>query len=222
MRYHIAITLIVLAALAPAKAQTLLGARWGYSISTLSIQNEQQGLLHGFGLMDYGLTVKYFDLKYLGLQAELNYTQRGYVKPLSGNELSSYKRVNTYLEVPILMQLRFASRVFFMHLQGGPYGALLVRSEHGSNTDSDDDFMLKPYTLNILYDNRVDFGLIGGVGIGFDTRVGTLQLETNFLYGHADLYKRPEQGDPTRSFSMALRVSATYLINLSRIVESRK
>lgn len=197
--------------------QLYLGARAGYGISSVSFtptQKEKSLLDQGF---DAGLSIKYFDLQYLGLQTDLSFTQRGYRKPI-GDSLN-YKRVNTYLELPMYMQVKFESRRFFMHFNVGCYGAWLLSSIEGDTQTG--SYQMADYEFNILRDNRFDYGLAGVFGFGHESTWGSFQIDFRYFYGLADLYMYNYQGNPSQSPSQVQNISFSYYINLSKFTGKR-
>lgn len=192
--------------------QLLLGARGGYNISSVSFINDIDQRPIYNGLADAGLVVKYYDLTYFGFQGEMNFTQRGYRAPI--DDQFFMKRVNSYLELPIYMQVRFKQKNFFVHLNAGFYLSFLLSAKEGTNENG--EFEMMSYEFNILRDHRVDYGLPGGVGIGYDFNWGTIQLEVKYVYGLGDLFKYNYEGNPSRSPAWVQNISLSYMYNLSK------
>ena len=109
--------------------QLQLGARGGYSISSVSFIPDKDQIPIYNGLYDAGIILKYYDLTYFGFQAEANYTQRGYRYPIVEDIFN--KRVNSYLEFPIYMQIRYKHNNLFAHINAGVYLSFLIRAEEG-------------------------------------------------------------------------------------------
>jgi hypothetical protein len=193
--------------------QLFLGARAGYSISSVTFMPTQDEKTLYDQINDVGLAIKYFDLKYIGFQGEINYTQRGYRSPI--DEEFSKKRINTYLEMPIFMQIRTQHKGFFLHINAGFYFSILIESEQGTNHSG--SYNMETYEFSILRDNRLDYGIPGGAGLGYDSKWGTFQLDIRYFYGLGDLYLHSYQGNPLRSPARVQNVSISYLYNLSRI-----
>ena len=61
--------------------------------------------------MAFGLTARYMSEKYFkmmcGIQAEINYTQRGWKENIEDNTGDTYSRTMNYVEVPLLAHLAF-------------------------------------------------------------------------------------------------------------------
>ena len=209
------VLLILLAFPLWAQSQLHFGVRGGYSISSVDlVPNLKQRSLYDRAL-DVGLVAKYYDLQYFGFQTELNLTQRGYRKPV--DDEYRYKRISTYAEVPLFMQIRAKYNNLFAHVNIGVTMSYMLNSYHG--TDTLGVYVLYKYDLNVLRDNRFDYGLMGGVGVGYDFKFGTLQVEARYHYGFGDLYYYNFQGNPTRSPARVQNISFTYLYNLTSLFD---
>ncbi len=197
--------------------QLYMGARGGYNISSISfLPTQDEVQVYDFHT-DAGFIAKYFDTKYFGFQGELNYTQRGYRAPIVDSVF--YKRINTYIELPMFMQVKAEHNGFFVHLNVGFYASVLLESQHGNNQQG--EFDLKPYELSVLRDNRFDYGIPGGVGFGYNFKWGTLQVDARYFYGFGDLYHHDYNGNPMRSPARVQNISVSYLLNISKIWENR-
>jgi hypothetical protein len=192
--------------------QLHLGVKGGYNISSISFIPDQKERPIYNGLFDAGLIVKYYDLTYFGFQAELNFTQRGYRSPI--DEEIYKRRVNSYLEMPMFMQIRIKQNDFFAHLNAGVSLSYLLSAKEGTNETG--DYVMSSYNPKILRDHRVDYGLIGGAGIGYEFGWGTLQVDVKYYYGLGDLYKYDYEGNPTRSPAWVQNISLSYLYNISK------
>jgi hypothetical protein len=162
---------------------------------------------------DYGITVKFYDLEYIGFQAELNYIEKGYRLPV--REWEFYLRNNRYLELPIFMQGRYRYKNNFVHLNAGCYGAYLLFATEGLNTTG--EFIMEEIKLNVLYDRRFDFGLSGGIGLGREFSWGVLQVDGRIFYGFSDLFDYTYEGMPRESKSYNESVSVSYYLNITKL-----
>lgn len=192
--------------------QLHLGVKGGYNISSVSfIPDQKQRPIYN-GLFDAGLIVKYYDLTYFGFQAELNFTQRGF-RSLVDEEIYK-RRVNSYLDMPMFMQIRIQQKDLFAHLNAGVSFSYLLSAKEGTNETG--EYVMLEYKPNILRDHRVDYGLIGGAGVGYEFGWGTLQVEVKYYYGLGDLYQYDFEGNPTRSPAWVQNISLSYLYNISK------
>lgn len=201
-----------------ANAQLHLGVRGGYNISSISFIPDYKEQSVYDRLLDVGLVVKQYNLNYLGFQGELNFTQRGFRRPMG--EEHYYKRISSYLEAPLFMQIRVKGKRLFAHINVGATASYMLYSHHGNNTQGAYD--MGQYKINILVDNRFDYGLMGGLAVGYEFNFGTLQIEARYQYGFGDLYYYKFEGNPSRSPVRVQNVSFTYLYNLSSWLQNKK
>ncbi|MEW5845588.1 MAG: porin family protein [Bacteroidota bacterium] len=197
--------------------QTYVGIKGGYTVSDVAFSPVQNtSMLFADGL-DYGVVFKYFNLKYFGFQAELYKVNRGYRKPIDIAELGDtlYKRVNSYVELPIMMQLRFNLKLLTLHFNAGPYIAYLTEVREGDNSSG--DYQLSKMSINILRDNRIDYGLIGGVGLSRDFKWGTLYAEGRVGYGYGDIQKHTYPTMPKQSKAVFQSVNFGYMFHFGRL-----
>lgn len=197
--------------------QTYIGVKAGYTMSDIAffpVQNTSMLFADG---LDYGVVFKYFNLKYFGFQAELYKVNRGYRKPIDVAELGDtlYKRVNTYIELPILMQLRFNLKLITLHFNAGPYIAYLTEVREGDNSSG--DYQMSKMSINILRDNRIDYGLIGGVGLSRDFKWGTLYAEGRVGYGYGDMQKHTYPNMPKQSKAVFQSVNVGYMFHFGKL-----
>ena len=122
--------------------------------------------------------------------------------------LAAYKRVNTYIELPLFVQFRLNLKFAYIHVNAGPYISYLISAEEGDNTSG--RFKLEKIDFNILRDNRFDYGLIGGVGLSHDFKWGTIQAEARVSYGFADLFDYTYSNMPKQSKSVTESVNVGY------------
>lgn len=197
--------------------QFLIGVNGGYSFSGVHFNpgRAEKPLMNP--LPNFGITAKFFDLKYVGIQTELNYTQRGFQMPIS--EVITYKRLSSYIELPLYFQVRASAHGFFGHVNLGFNPSLLIGSKHGQ--DSIVNFELTNYRINILRDNIFDFGLLGGVGLGYDFKRFTIQFDVRYYYGMGDLYYYNFSGNPLRSSAWAVDTSLSLMVNLTKKRKNR-
>ena len=166
----------------------------------------------------FHLSLAYFDQKWFGLQAEVNYNQRGYNAPYK--DTYKLRQVNNYVEAPFFTQLRFNMVGVHLHVQAGFYVAYLLSAKQGVDTTG--TMVLKTYNLDLLRDNRFDYGLIGGGGLSKEFKWGVIQLDVRFLYGYGDLYKHKYRDMPDQSKAIVQNVSISYMYNLSNLFKRQK
>ncbi len=189
--------------------QTYVGLKAGYTMSTISFDPVVKDTKMLFGeVLDYGLTFKHYNAKYVGFQAELFATKRGYRAPKDETNNATFKRVNTYIELPMFIQFRLNLKVAYIHVNAGPYIAYLISAKEGDNTSG--SYKLEKVDFNVLRDNRFDYGLMGGLGLSYDFKWGTIQAEARVSYGFADLYDHTYTDMPKESKSVTQQINIGY------------
>ncbi|QKG78738.1 porin family protein [Tenuifilum thalassicum] len=200
-------------------AQTYFGVKGGYTMSDISfnpVQNTRMLFADGF---DYGLVFKYYNLKYFGFQAELYRVNRGYRQPIDIAELGDtlYKRVNSYIELPIFMQVCFQLKRTSILVNAGPYIAYMIKASEGNNSSG--QYVMKNIDINILRDNRIDFGLIGGVGVSYDFNWGTLYADGRIGFGFGDMQNHTYGGMPKQSKARFQSINIGYLFRFGNSIQ---
>lgn len=199
-------------------AQLYVGARAGYSISNVGfVPTKYQRPVFGAPI-NFGVVVKYFDLQYFGVQSELNLVQRGFRYTL--DDYSNYKRISTYIELPMVMQIRVKHKKSFAHFNAGASVAYLLGAVHGNNSEG--TYNMTTYHPNILNDIYFDYGVLGGLGFGYEFKFGTLQAEMSYYHGFGDVYNHKYTEYLFRSPARIQNISFFYLYNISQSAEKRK
>ncbi len=157
-----------------------------------------------------GISAKFVSEKHLGLLAELNYTQRGWEEDFVDiNPVHAYSRTLNYLELPLLTHIYFGNKVRFI-INIGPQISYMLNDKDTMNDalakhiegvlDEDPNFPIGIQYKSI--DSKFDYGLIGGLGIEFNTPIGSFDLQGRYYFGLGDSF------DNTRSSSSNFSRSA--------------
>jgi hypothetical protein len=120
-----------------------------------------------------GLFVKASPLKFLGLQTELLYTMKGsqvHYQDLLASGSVKYKL--NYIELPVMAVINVGP----LNVHGGVYGGYLIgvrvkNLDSNGNTNFEQELDRDDF-------NKVDWGILGGVG--FDFSEGTVGLRYNY------------------------------------------
>lgn len=208
--------IILLSFVSPIYGQTYAGAKLGYTMSKIVFEPvvKDQKMLFGGGV-DFGFTFKHYNAKYVGFQAEFYTTSRGYRVPIDNANNATFKRINTYIELPIFIQFRLNLKVAYLHVNAGPYISYLISAKEGDNTSG--SYKLDNVDFNVLRDNRFDYGLMGGAGLSYDFKWGTIQAEARISYGYADLYDHTYTDMPKESKSVTQQVNIGYFYRFGNL-----
>lgn len=196
MRNKILAILLVLIS-SNALAQKYIGIKGAYTMSNIKLSPyTPTKKLFGYGY-DYGIMYKQYDSKFVGLQAELHITNRGYRQEINDTLKIDNQRVNTYIELPAFMQFRVNAKVAYLHVNIGPYFSYLLKAQEGNNQTG--SFELSEYELNIIRDNRFDYGIAAGIGLSHDFKFGSIQIEGRYSFGLGDLFNVDYPDNPSQS-----------------------
>lgn len=207
----------------PAKAQLqkqkhnfAVGFNGGVSLSSIDISPRiKQGLLIG---PTAGVTARYISEKYFsmicGIQAEVNYSHRGWKEEIEDNSGDSYQRAMHYLEVPLLAHLAFGKEYgngarFIINL-GPQVGFLLGEKEQHAITSIQKEQYGKPAEIDF------DYGLTGGGGVEIRTGVGNFLLEGRYYFGLSDFFNSTKKDYFSRSAHTYISAKVTYLFDLKK------
>ena len=176
--------------------------------------------------MSFGLTARYMSEKYFkmmcGIQAEINYTQRGWKENIEDGSGNTYSRTMNYVEVPLLAHLAFGKDAldegvkFFVNM--GPQIAFFLSEKEKMSENW--DFSNRPNGVIQQYgkmvENKFDYGILGGLGMELSTKAGHFLLEGRYYYGLADFWGSSKKDDFDRSGHSYMGVKLTYLFDLTR------
>ena len=179
-------------------------------------QNTTQGL-------SGGVSLRYITEKHLGLLAELNYTQRGWTEDFSEapkNPDHSYSRTLNYIELPLMTHIYFGNKVKFV-VNIGPQISYMFSDNGGTMNDALTEYINDKRKedpnnpLGLQYedvDSKFDYGLLGGVGVEFNTGLGSFILEGRYYFGLGDSYdnSRSRAGNFSRSAHRYMGAKLTY------------
>lgn len=167
-----------------------------------------------------GVAARYISEKNIGLIIELNYSQQGWKQDFKDTpEYASSHQLN-YLDIPFLTHIYFGDKVRFIINIGPKIGILLNEKETISNDLS--DFLasgsapssLPTYQYYRNADTKIDYGLLGGLGLEFRSPIGNFSLEGRYYFGFGDIYNNSKSDYSDRSANRVMAVKLTYYTKL--------
>ena len=193
------------------KKRLYVGASYGATFSSVSFApyKVQQTMLQGNTV---GSTVRWITEKYLGLQAELNYTQAGWKEEFDDPKYA-YSRTLNYIEMPFMTHIYFNEGTFAGFVNLGPkLGYFLSESEadglHGDKPNKTNEQHDMPTEM------RLDWGITGGLGMEVRTSVGCFLLEGRYYYALGNIYKARKEDLFSKSSSQIISAKLTYLFSI--------
>lgn len=163
-----------------------------------------------------GLTATYKALDWLSVRADLVFTQKNYsmqrMHPeLIGSNIHSDYMCH-YLQLPVMADWTFGSEDVKSHIYTGAYAAAWMGGNVNRKTVFQNDEKRTQYTFT-PEDNRIDGGLVGGVGVSWDPvpylRIGA---EALFYYSMSNTVKKQAVMNDTRyNNTVVIGISTKYI-----------
>ncbi len=159
-------------------------------------------------LMGYngGIVFRYIAEKNAGIQAELNYSQRGWVE---SNGLYS-KQLN-YIELPFMTHIFMGkTNRFFINI--GPKISYLLSEKVLLNQTTSATAIQQTLAIQ----NRFDYGLCGGFGLLFGIGKSVFQLDTRVNYSLNDVYSNKKTDYFSNSNNFNVSVNFAYFLKIKQ------
>ncbi len=172
-----------------------------------------------------GIAAKYISEKHLGLITELNLTRKGWSEEFDPESGFSYERALTYIDMPFMTHVYFGRKTRFI-LNAGPQISFLIgeksdmspalsadiEARQQANPDARIGEQYKPMSEM----KRIDYGLIGGVGMELKTGIGDFNLEGRYYFGLGDIFtnRRTDEAFFSRSAHRVIAAKLTYYIRV--------
>ncbi len=158
------------------KPEMYLGVNAGVTESMIMFNPAiKQGLLMGF---NGGFVFRYIAEKNVGMQAELNFSQRGW-KEASG----LYSRQLDYIELPFMTHIYMGNKNRFFINLGPKISYLISEKVLLNNTGVTTDIQ---HVTSV--EHPFDYGICAGFGLLFNIKGKIIQLDTRANYGLSDIF----------------------------------
>lgn len=201
----------------PAAAQWRVGLTAGADYNSYSIDKQYLEDCHYSGRwgVTLGATAQYNFFDWLGVRADLNWTQKNHREERSLVPID-YRMRNNYLQLPIMASFSFGSKTWRGFCNLGVYGAYWMNG-HINGTDFN-SFSSRYYSVSTdkeFYserDKRWDCGLVGGVGVEyrFAEHWGA-QFEVRCYYSTTSTVKQSEYVKDYRyNTTVAMQAGVSY------------
>jgi len=184
------------------KPEMYIGASMGVTESMVLFKPAiTQGFLMGF---NGGIVFRYIAEKNVGMQAELNFSQRGW-KEASG----LYTRQLNYVELPFMTHIYIGTknRVFF---NLGPKISYLLSERVLVNSTVNSTDIQQITSVQ----HPFDYGLCTGLGILFNIKGKILQLDTRANFGLSDVFANTKKDYFETSNNVDLSLNLAWLFQV--------
>lgn len=225
MKRIVLFLLIMIALGVPASSQThyraniSVGAKAGADLSRVFFNpSVRQKMTPGF---TGGFMFRYVEEAHFGLQAELNFAQRGWTENFEEAPYD-YKRTINYMELPVMAHIYFGRRGRFF-FNAGPQIGLCLGESTSANFDPADMDNLPGFPthnreneqMTLKVTQKIDFGICAGLGGEFNiNRRNAVNLEVRFYYGLGNIFKAGRQEAFRGCNQMSLSATIGYLFRI--------
>lgn len=185
-------------------AQHFIGVREGVSTSRV-LFNPAQRDSSTFQALNVGLVYKWYVTTWTGIQLGVNYAEKGYV-------LEDTTRRYRTLEIPFLSQFHAELWRFRVLANVGLYMSYYLNAEESFKENGKE--MQRAYVFTGR-DNRFEYGMHFGGGLGVMLHPIEIQFEAGYQYGLSYLFK-PRYGGERMMFThfTQLIFSAAVLVKI--------
>jgi hypothetical protein len=213
----------VFAQIESTRSEFYLGGGGGVNFSSMDFvpsieQSQKMGIVGGVSL-------KYISEKHLGLIAELNFVHKGWSETFDPESGFSYSRTLNYLELPFMTHVYFGNKIRFIFNAGPKLSFLLGEDQEMSSALADDLAARREANpdapIGVQYGSmdemkRLDYGVIGGLGMELKTDMGDFDLEGRYYFGLADLFtsSRSENAYFSRSAHRIIEAKLTWYFKI--------
>lgn len=150
-----------------------------------------------------GLVFRYISEKNVGMQAELNYSQRGW------SENSSYERQLNYIELPFLTHIYFGNKTRAFFNIGPKISYLISEKVLINNTEN-----VTQYQHITAVENSFDYGLCAGLGLMFKIKKNVLQLDTRANFSLSDVFSNRKVDYFDTSNNVNVSVNLAWMLQI--------
>jgi len=201
-----------------------LGITGGVTMNTMDLQpkiKQSSKVSPMFGLVGRYICEKYFST-ICGVELELQYQNLGWKELIEDGSENQYTRNLHYLQMPILMQMgwgreRKGAKFIF---EAGPQFGYYISGTEDFGGKSPWDTSNRPNNIDGQYgkklDNRLDYGITGGLGLELSTGVGHFLLQGRYYYGLSDCFDNSKGEYFARSANQTIAVKLTYLFDITK------
>ena len=189
---------------------------WSYGVNggiTLSRMNVNSYLSVPQELLQQysgGIVVRYISEKTFGIQAELNYSQRGWRERTDTIFVNHYARSLTYLELPILTHIYFnLAKHVRLIINMGPQVSYYIGEKEIERKINDRERDNSYYDISVQ--RPFDYGIKGAMGFEFRTKAGSIILDGRYYFGLSDIFNNSKADLFQASHHQVIGVNLSYL-----------
>lgn len=212
------ITFIVLVLPSLAFAQWRVGVNGGatYNHSTISKHYMTDYQWKDRWGVTLGVMGQYDVNDWLGVRAELDWTQKNYRLTRQIFSYLDYKYVNNYLQLPVMASFSFGGKQLRGFCNAGVYGGYWLTSGREGTDFNNSSEKVYEFSEDIKFnserDQRFDFGFVGGIGLEYRfCQRWAAQVEMRYYYSTVSTQKDYMRlSDPRYNSTLGVQAGLWY------------
>jgi len=191
-----------------------IGVNAGVTLSKMRFtpSRPQDMLQQGSG----GISTRYISEKHFGIQAELNYSLRGWKERTDTViNLNRYSRSLAYIELPVMTHIYFnlGKRARLVFNVGPQIGFNIGEKEQEKVINTTPEQTEESFSYyNLKVERAFDYGIGGGGGLEIRTGIGLFILEGRYYFGLSDVFNNTRSDFFQSSAHQVIGVKLTYLL----------
>jgi opacity protein-like surface antigen len=153
---------------------------------------------------------------WLGVRAELDWTQKNYRLTRQIFSNLDYKYVNNYLQLPVMASFSFGGKQLRGFCNAGVYGGYWLTSGREGTDFNNSSEKAYQFSENIEFnserDQRFDFGFVGGIGLEYRfCQRWAAQVEMRYYYSTVSTQKDYMRlSDPRYNSTLGVQAGLWY------------
>lgn len=153
---------------------------------------------------------------WLGVRAELDWTQKNYQLTRQIFSNLDYKYVNNYLQLPVMASFSFGGKQLRGFCNAGVYGGYWLTSGREGTDFNNSSEKVYEFSENIEFnderDQRFDFGFVGGIGLEYRfCQRWAAQVEMRYYYSTVSTQKDYMRlSDPRYNSTLGVQAGLWY------------
>ena len=158
-----------------------------------------------------------YDVKdWLGVRAELDWTQKNYRLTRQIFSNLDYKYVNNYLQLPVMASFSFGGKQLRGFCNAGVYGGYWLTSGREGTDFNNSSEKVYEFSEDIKFnserDQRFDFGFVGGIGLEYRfCQRWAAQVEMRYYYSTVSTQKDYMRlSDPRYNSTLGVQAGLWY------------
>ena len=153
---------------------------------------------------------------WLGVRAELDWTQKNYRLTRQIFSVLDYKYVNNYLQLPVMASFSFGGKQLRGFCNAGVYGGYWLTSGREGTDFNNSSEKVYEFSEDIKFnserDQRFDFGFVGGIGLEYRfCQRWAAQVEMRYYYSTVSTQKDYMRlSDPRYNSTLGVQAGLWY------------